>query len=363
MLADIDQKGRILVVDDEPDVLESLSSILTIHGFSVEASLDGYDAMEKLTMNNIEAVITDINMPGISGLDLLDMIHEYNPELPVLLITGYADLDNAITAIKRKAFDFIQKPYKPEDLIDALEKALKYHRNVESEKRYRGELEETVRERTRRLTEVLTTLKNASREMVQTLASIAEYRDTYTGDHIRRIGLYSRRIAEALGMPEEFVETITFASTLHDIGKVGIPDDILLKPGPLTPGEFGIIQSHTTIGAKMLSQATYPGIDLAASIALNHHERWDGSGYPRKLKGEKIPSGSRIVMLADQYDALRSRRPYKEPFDHDTAFKMIVEGNSRSIPEHFDPDVLTAFEKVSRDFEIIFETHQSSIVQ
>ncbi len=161
-------------------------------------------------------------------------------------------------------------------------------------------------------------------------------------------------------MSDDFVEAITFASMLHDIGKVGIPDNILLKPGPLTAEEFEVIRKHTIIGAKMLAGSTYPGMPMAASIALSHHERWDGKGYPRGLESADIPVEGRIVRLVDQSDAMRSKRPYKPAFSHEKTVRIIAEGDDRTRPEHFDPDVLRAFLRAGRDFDRLFAEHSDN---
>jgi putative two-component system response regulator len=350
----------ILVVDDDSKVLEYVTLLLKSHQYSVVGCKGADEAMEQLEENPVAVVVTDIRMPNISGIELLATIHEYCPEMPVILMTGYAELDTAIEAIDKGAFQFIKKPFRSETLVRAVEKAMKYFRLIEQEKNYKTTLENTVLQKTRELAEIAIMANNMSIEVIQRLSAVAEFRDAYTGAHTSRIGLYSKKIAEVMNMNKDFIEEIATASSLHDIGKIGISDNILLKKGPLTREEFTIMKEHTTIGSKILMNSSHPMIQMANSIALNHHERWNGGGYPQGLQRKEIPIEARIVKLVDEYDALRSERPYKKSLSHEETFRVLTEGDGRSDPEHFDPEVLGVFKETAPHFDEIFNAYQDS---
>ncbi|MCK4252630.1 PAS domain S-box protein [candidate division WOR-3 bacterium] len=201
-------------------------------------------------------------------------------------------------------------------------------------------------------------LKRNFLNIIHRLTIVSEYKDRPTTSHVRRIGYYCRLIAEKLGLTKEDQETIFYASPMHDIGKIVIPINILLKTTKLTPEEFSIIKTHTTIGSKILHGSTSKYLQMAEMIALTHHERWQGGGYPRGLKGKKIPVEGRIMNIADQYDAMRSKRPYKPAFSHKKVFRIITDGDGRTTPTHFDPRVLEIFKQNHKQFEKIYEKHK-----
>ena len=354
-----ESQGTIFVVDDDRYVLDSISTLLREYGFTIIPFSNGQEAVKRFASEPVDLVLTDINMPGMSGIQLLEKIRFLDHETPVLLMTAYADLDTAVQAIQKGAFDFIIKPYRPPYLVHAVEKGINYKRLTRIEKNYKRELEQTVEQRTAELYEALSKLTHMSSEIIERLTAAAELRDEDTGQHITRIGRYAKRLSIQLGLPDDFVENISVSSAMHDVGKIGIPDSILLKPGSLTSDEFGTIKQHTIIGEKILRGSSHAMLQMGATIAATHHERWDGSGYPYGLSGIDIPMAGRIVMLTDQYDALRSSRVYKPAFDHAKTCDIILMGDGRTMPGHFDPRILAAFNDIQDDFADIFEDSQN----
>jgi putative two-component system response regulator len=285
-------------------------------------------------------------MPGMDGYEVCRQLKadSKTQSTPILFVTAKGEVEDETKGLELGAADYIIKPFSP-PIVKA---RVRNHINLHL---YQERLEELVAQRTLQLREGYI-------DTIHRLTLASEYKDEDTGAHIQRISYYTKEISERMGIGDEFVEKIFYASPMHDIGKVAIPDSIMLKQGPLDNEEWEIMKAHTTISAKILEGSDSPFLQMAVDIALSHHERWDGKGYPGGLKGEEIPLAGRIMNITDQYDALRSKRPYKPPFDQEKTVSIITKGDGRTMPEHFDPEVLAAFEKASDIFADIFETRK-----
>jgi len=335
---------KILIVDDEPISLEILGNLLSELGYEYESARDGGEALEKMRHFTPSIVISDVEMPNLDGVSLCREIRR-RPSIQytyVILLTCRSEHEALLMGLDAGADDYLSKPINPDELRLRLNAGMRL-------------------------------LSLEGREMmIFSLAKLAESRDDDTGEHLERMREYAKLIASELAhtskfadlIDGQFVQLIYLTSPLHDIGKVGIPDRILCKPGRLTPEEFEVMKQHTRIGGDTLkasaqeySEASF--LWMAYEIAINHHERWDGTGYPNGLKGEQIPLAARVVSIADVYDALRSKRVYKPSFSHEKSTGIILEGRGTQ----FDPDIVDAFIKVEAQVREISEKYVDTVPQ
>jgi putative two-component system response regulator len=324
--------SQLLVVDDDPSVQALLSRWLDEAGYASARANSAATGWAHLKNHAVDLVTLDARMPGGSGLDLLDRIKQEFPDIAILMLTGEADSSVAIRALTHGAFGYLVKPIEREELLIQVQSALEFRRLVIENRQYMRNLENQVREQTG-------TIRRAHEETIHRLVTASLFRDEETGAHIRRAGLYSELLAATAGWNSERVDQIRLAAPMHDVGKIGIPDAILRKPGKLTTEEFAIMQTHTVLGANMLSGSASPVLQMAQEIALCHHERWDGNGYHLGLAGCAIPEAARMVAIVDMYDALSHDRVYRKALEEPEVLQMMVDARG----SHFEPRLLDIF--------------------
>jgi putative two-component system response regulator len=342
-------RAKILIVDDQSANVLLLEKMLSTQGFlNVFSTTDPRTVTDLYLMHRFDLILLDISMPYMNGFEVMEALQKIENEsyVPVLVLTAQTDRETRIHSLELGAKDFLTKPFDRLEVLTRIRNMLEVrvlHNQVRDQNKI---LEVKVRERTQEL--------NDSRlEVIRRLGRAAEYRDNETGLHIIRMSKYSQRIASATGMSDIDAEKILYASPMHDIGKIGIPDSILLKPGKLDAEEWGTMQTHTTIGAEILSGHTSELMEMASEIALSHHEKWDGSGYPNRLSGEEIPLTGRIVALADVFDALTTERPYKHAWSVEDAMNLLHEQSGK----HFQPDLVDLFTDILDDILAIRALH------
>ena len=325
----------ILIVDDEQPVIDLLRDILEASGYhNLVSTTDPRTAAALYAGHTPDLILLDLHMPQLGGVAVISELRNLSRGdfLPIVVLTGDLTVEAKRQALRTGATDFLVKPFDPTEVLLRIENLL-LSRVLHLElKRHRDTLEQRVSERTRQLAE-------AQLEILNHLAIVSEYQDDDTSQHTERVGEIAAILARALGQNEEHIKLIRLAAPLHDIGKVGVPNHILVKSGKLMPSEFEIMRSHTTVGGEIFAKSSFPLLQLARQIALYHHERWDGLGYPQKLRAEQIPLPARIVAVADAFDALTHGRPYKKPMSFQQA-RAEIRAQSGS---QFDPAIVELF--------------------
>ena len=345
--------ARILVVDDEERNRRLLAAMLAAEGYATAEAADGTQALELARQNPPDLVLLDIMMPGMDGYEVARQLKAdaATKAIPIVMVTALDDRESRLRGLQAGAEEFVTKPVDRSELRVRVKNLLRLKEFSDFLADHNRILEAQVKERTHELLA-------SYREAIATMTRAASYKDEETGAHVARISFYSADLAQALGMGAEFCDTIHYASPMHDVGKIAIPDAILGKPGKFEPHEWEIMKTHAELGAKLLRGTDSPYLVMGAEIAAGHHERWDGGGYPLGIAGETIPLSARIMNICDQYDALRSKRPYKPAFAHERALEIITVGDGRTLPSHFDPAVLEAFKGCAGRFRDIFEVHK-----
>jgi putative two-component system response regulator len=341
---------HVLVVDDDEQIRRMVQRVLDAGGYLCAQADDPSTARRMLDEEQFDLVLCDVNMPGASGLELAREILTERPGTAVVMVTGLDDPRLADTALELGAYGYVLKPFRSSELLINVSNALRRRRLESATRKHREDLERAVLDRTAALSEAVDRLQGSAaqlrqshQETIRRLARALEYRDEETGGHVERVTRSSGLLAEKLGLDPEAVR---LASAMHDVGKIAVPDRILRKAGPLSPDEWRVMRTHAEIGCRILSGSGSELLELAAAIAMTHHERYDGTGYPRGLRGEEIPIEGRIVAVADVFDALMHDRVYRPALEVGVALETMTAERA----QHFDPVLLECFLNSQEEF-------------
>ena len=335
--------ARILVVDDETQVRSMIGSTLERHGYEVQLASNGREALEAISLNSFDLVLTDIVMQDVNGIALLERVHAQLPNLPVVMVTAIHDISVAIDSMRRGAYDYLLKPFEREHLMSTVHRALDHKQVLDESHNYQQSLEQMVRARTEMLRHAMEDLEHSYDVTLEALGDALDLKDSETEGHSKRVTAYTIALARAMGIPPADIKVIARGAFLHDVGKMAIPDEILRKPGKLTGDEQTVMREHCTRGYHMLRKI--PFLAGAAEIVFCHQEHFDGSGYPRGIRGHEIPIGARVFAVADTLDAITSDRPYRRARSFDSAREEIL----RCSGTQFDPSVVEVFLKIPNE--------------
>ena len=336
------KRASILIADDDPQIRSVLFDLLS-EEYDCVAVGSAEEALAELHAAPYELVLSDITMGGMSGLEMVPHALAAAPGAVVVMISGAQTLESAVQALRVGAFDYVVKPFALSQVEAAVARALEHGRLREARRRHEVYLEELVASRTRQLNQALDTVEGSCRATLKALAASLETRDSETHGHSERVVAFSLRLGRELGLDDEQMRSLEFGAMLHDIGKIGVPDAILRKPGPLTESEWVLMREHPRLGEQILSGIEFLG--GASRVVAHHHERWDGTGYPAGLRGEEIDLNARIFAVADAFDAITSDRVYRAGGTYEVAAAELGDGAGR----HFDPQVVASFYRVPRE--------------
>jgi len=328
---------KVLVVDDEPSIRKLLAEFLSSRGYACETAESGEDAVERLRSDGFALVISDIRMPRLTGLQLLNHLRQYHPNTAVIMITAVSELQTAVDAMKKGASDYITKPFNLEEVLASVKGSLSARNDRLRERQLKENLKKIVESKSFALGSALKTLENQRDTTLEALVKALDAREKETRCHSLRVQRYSLRLAKVFDLSEQELTNLSRGALLHDIGKIGVSDAILLKPGKLTPEEWVEMKKHPVLGYNILVGIQF--LEGAAELVLHHHERWDGNGYPAGLKGRRIPLGARLFSVVDTFDAMTSNRPYRAALSPDFSRDEIA----RQSGSQFDPEVVKAF--------------------